>query len=261
MGITAPSARGFLSGLSTAFATGAGHKLENGAVVQEIAALHVRVGHFSSSPSVSTQIAALRRLLLGGGAGDLGARFKQVTEGTMTLVITVESADIMSSLIVLKQEVEAQAGSIINFTFTGASEAHILAKEIGQNGIGVILTSSRPFPGTWESKRILPGPPLSKDSAISTLLNHNVTVGIGIEEQWSARNTRFDVAWAALEAHGEISKAEALALASVNLEKLLGVEPDHSQNDLVATRGGTLLDFQSRVVGLISARRGVVNLL
>src|ERR1700683_4739755 len=66
---------------------------------------------------------------------------------------------------------------------------------------------------------------------------------------------------AALEAHGEISKAEALALASVNLEKLLGVEPDHSQNDLVATRGGTLLDFQSRVVGLISARRGVVNLL
>ena len=66
---------------------------------------------------------------------------------------------------------------------------------------------------------------------------------------------------AALEAHGEISKAEALALASVNLEKLLGVEPDHSRNDLVATRGGTLLDFQSRVVGLISPRRGVVDLL
>jgi len=41
----------------------------------------------------------------------------------------------------------------------------------------------------------LPGPPLSKDSAISVLLSYNVTVGIGIEEQWSARNTRFDVAW------------------------------------------------------------------
>ena len=41
----------------------------------------------------------------------------------------------------------------------------------------------------------LPGPPLSKHSAINALLNCNVTVGIGIEEQWSARNTRFDVAW------------------------------------------------------------------
>jgi hypothetical protein len=45
------------------------------------------------------------------------------------------------------------------------------------------------------ANRSLPGPPLSKDSAISVLLNCNVTVGIGIVEQWSARNTRFDVAW------------------------------------------------------------------
>jgi len=66
---------------------------------------------------------------------------------------------------------------------------------------------------------------------------------------------------AALEAHGEISKAEALALASVNLEKLLGVKRGHSQGDVVATRGGTLLEFQSRVVGLISPSRGVVDLL
>ena len=81
MGITAPSSRSFLSGLSTAFATGAGHKLEKGAMIQEIVALHLRIGHFSSSPSVSTQIAALRRLLFGGGGkSELGSRFKQVTE-------------------------------------------------------------------------------------------------------------------------------------------------------------------------------------
>jgi hypothetical protein len=72
----------------------------------------------------------------------------------MTLVVAVESADIMGSLIVLKQEVEAQTGVGIKLTFTGASEAHILAKEIGQNGIGIILIPSRPFPGTWESKRM-----------------------------------------------------------------------------------------------------------
>lgn len=66
---------------------------------------------------------------------------------------------------------------------------------------------------------------------------------------------------AALEAHGEISKTEALALASVNLEKLLGVEVSSVQSELVATRGGSLLDFGSRVVSIISSARGVVDLM
>ena len=41
----------------------------------------------------------------------------------------------------------------------------------------------------------LPGLPLSEKSSVLELLSHNVTVGIGIEEAWSARNTRFDAAW------------------------------------------------------------------
>jgi hypothetical protein len=40
------------------------HKLADGAVIQEVTALHVSVGHFASRPSISTQIAALRSLLL-----------------------------------------------------------------------------------------------------------------------------------------------------------------------------------------------------
>lgn len=83
-------------------------------------------------------------------------------------------------------------------TFVGASEAHILAKEIGHAGIGVILRPIRPFPYTWKSKRILPGPPLTETNAVTTLLQHNVTVGIGIEESWSARNIRFDAGWVRL---------------------------------------------------------------
>lgn len=57
---------------------------------------------------------------------------------------------------------------------------------------------------------------------------------------------------AAIEASGEISKTEALALGSVNVQKLLGVEVD--DGDLVATRGGELLDVQSKVVAVISPR-------
>ena len=65
---------------------------------------------------------------------------------------------------------------------------------------------------------------------------------------------------AALEAGGVLSKADALALASANLEKLLGVKADSLQGDLVVTRGGDLLEF-SKVVAVISPRRGVVDIL
>ena len=77
-GITAPSSRGFLAGLSTVFNTGLPHRLAKGAVIQDIAALHVSID--SSSPSVSTQITTLRNLLRGGGKGELAARFEEVVQ-------------------------------------------------------------------------------------------------------------------------------------------------------------------------------------
>lgn len=82
--VTAPQSFGFLHGLSVAFNTGAAHKLEEGAVVQNVAALHVSITLGSvfggASVSVSTQIAALRRLLLGGAGGDLGLQFERVVK-------------------------------------------------------------------------------------------------------------------------------------------------------------------------------------
>lgn len=41
----------------------------------------------------------------------------------------------------------------------------------------------------------LAGPPLTEHTAISRLLSANVSVGLGILENWSARNTRLDVGW------------------------------------------------------------------
>ncbi|KAH8116643.1 composite domain of metallo-dependent hydrolase [Phellopilus nigrolimitatus] len=257
-GITAPKHRGFLSGLSTAFGLGAAHKLEKGALVQEVAAVHVTVGHMGKTPSISTQIAALRHLLLDDG-GESSA-FKDVAEGKMTLVVEAQSADVISTLLRLKKEVEEEVGGPMKMTIVGAAEAHLLAKDLATADVGVVVVPSRPFPYTWEHRRILPGPPLTSDSAISLLLAHNVTVGIGIEESWSVRNTRFDAAWAALEAAGDITKIQALALASSNLEKLLGLEVDADLADLVATEAGDMFDFESKVVGVISPRRSVVDL-
>ncbi|KAI0746218.1 composite domain of metallo-dependent hydrolase [Daedaleopsis nitida] len=258
-GIVAPQSSGFLAGLNTAFSTGARHKLAEGAIVYEAGAVHIAI-HQVGSPSVSTQIAALRALLLGEASGDLQAWFGKIKAGEVPLVIEASSADIIASIIALKAEAESKLNSTLKMTIIGAAEAHLLAKELGAANIGVILSPARPFPNSWEERRILPGPPLSEKSAVSVLLDHNVTVGLGILESWDARNARFDAAWAALEANGELSKADALALVSSNIEKLLGVKTDSLQADLVATRGGDLMEF-SKVVGVISPRRGVVDIL
>jgi len=236
-------------------------------VVSNAAGLHISIGHYGSGvPSVSTQVGVLRRLLLedhGADGGEVATWFGKVAEGKATLVVEAQSADVIASLLHLKREVEHAHGSSVKLTITGAAEAHLLAKEISEAGVGVVFVPSRPFPTVWEARRMLPGPPLTQDSAISLLLRYNVTVGIGIEEPWSARNTRFDAAWAALEASGSISQSEAVALASTNLEKLLGVngsEGVQEVGDLVATSYGGILDFESKIVGVISPRRRIVDL-
>lgn len=124
---------------------------------------------------------------------------------------------------------------------------------------------------------------MSEDSSIQVLLKHNVTVGVGVIESWNARNARFDIGWVstskpninyvvlilisytqlALDAGGSITKAQAMAIGSTNVEKLLGgkVEVTAEVADLVATEGGDLFDFTSKVKAVISPRRGFVNLL
>jgi hypothetical protein len=77
--ISSPQSYGFIGGLGTAFSTGAAHKLASGAVVQEVTAVHVALD-LSARISVSTQIATLRRLLLGGGEGEIGQAFKDAGE-------------------------------------------------------------------------------------------------------------------------------------------------------------------------------------
>ncbi len=114
---------------------------------------------------------------------------------------------------------------------------------------------------------------------MQVLIKNNVTVGIGIQEAWSARNTRFDIAWVrytiippvhstdflfqlAIDAGGDLSKAQAIAIGSTNVEKLLGGKVETAETrDFIATEGGDLLDFNSKVKAVISPRRGFVHLL
>ncbi|KAJ7284617.1 carbohydrate esterase family 9 protein [Mycena rebaudengoi] len=258
--ITSPTADGVISGLGVFFSLGAAHKLQRGAIITEATAVHVNVLQSLPGVSVSTQIALLRKLLLRPINGPSKVWFQKVADGQIPLVVEAHSADIIASLILLKREVERAKGHTIRMTITGAAEAHLLAKELGEARVGVVLNPSRSFPFLWEDRRILPGPPLTEHTPISALMAHNVTVAVGVLEIWDARNLPFDIAWASLASGGKMTKAEVLALGSTNVVKLLGGEVEHQ--DLVATKGGDFLDsFGSKVVAILSPRRRLVDLL
>jgi len=60
----------------------------------------------------------------------------------------------MATLVNLKREYEVITGNDLRLTFSGAAEAHLLAKEIASAGISVILTSPRAYPAVWEQRRM-----------------------------------------------------------------------------------------------------------
>ncbi|KAL1744952.1 hypothetical protein HDZ31DRAFT_37449 [Schizophyllum fasciatum] len=268
-GIVAPqSNEALVSGLSVALSLGALNKAEEGAIGQRIAALHVDVS-LKAKESVSTQVARLRTLLLdaesdpGRHGKQLGEAVGRVIRGEIPLIVKAHSADVIATLLDVKAEVEAATKRTINITIAGGTEAHLVAPQLAAADVGVIVLSPRSFPYDWERKRILPGPPLTRDSNVLALIEAGVSVAIGPHgasgpSSWGARNTRFDAIWLLLESDGRLSKEDVLALASTDMEKLLGVKPS---GDLVATRGGGILDFGSKVVGVVSPERGVVDLL
>lgn len=128
------------------------------------------------------------------------------------MIIEAHNADIIATLLILKAEFELKTGNRLRMTITGATEAHFLAKELAEASVGVILTPARPFPTSWEKRRMyvaillgnivflidcsrIPGPPITKDTALSILLKYGVVVGIGSDKSWSARNLPFELAW------------------------------------------------------------------
>lgn len=66
----------------------------------------------------------------------------------------VHNADIIATILLLKREVELLTGSSMRMTLVGATEAHLLAKQIAAANVGVILTPPRSYPYTWEMRNM-----------------------------------------------------------------------------------------------------------
>lgn len=117
----------------------------------------------------------------------------------------------MTTLLQLKVEYDTTARHPLRLTFAGALEAHLLAPEIGRAGVSVIVAPGlgRPFPGTWEMRRMCALPfstivadihipqspwPASDLGYIPSSAQERFNVGIGIVSEYDARNARFDMA-------------------------------------------------------------------
>jgi hypothetical protein len=45
-------------------------------------------------------------------------------------------------------------GRNLRLTIAGATEAHFLARELAEAGVGIILTPLKPLPMSWEKRRM-----------------------------------------------------------------------------------------------------------
>ncbi|KAG8736261.1 hypothetical protein FRC10_009537 [Ceratobasidium sp. 414] len=154
--IEAPFSSGLIQGTSSAFRTGVTRRLEPGAISKQEVALHARITHDNpgGDAMVSTKVAALRRLLLGGLTGDQGNAYARVIKvrASFPLVVSAEQADIMATLIRVKSEIENVSNSTLHLVFAGSTESHLLATEIAGAKIGVILAPPKSFPRLWDQR-------------------------------------------------------------------------------------------------------------
>ena len=74
-------------------------------------------------------------------------------------------------------------------------------------------------------------------------------------------NPHLDIIKAAAESNGRVSPEKAMGLATVNLERLLGIDQALQEGDMVAWARGSPLDMQSSVVGVVSSTQGWVDLM
>lgn len=241
--VTAPTSKGFFSGVSVAFRTNAKNILDEGAIIDEAVALHVSLGHYKAAqtPSISTEIAELRGLLLGGLAVDVSDGqssdyFALAANGKLPLVINAAKADHLASLVRLKKEIERSPNQTdpLRWVVHGGQEAHLVASELAEAGIAVILDPPRAFPGSWDERRALAGPPLTEFNPATALEKAGVKVGLGVPEEWQARQLLWEAAWAQKDSGGEVDRRTAVGWVSSNLEEILGLSKPHKLAEFVA---------------------------
>ncbi|SPO29208.1 uncharacterized protein UTRI_06157 [Ustilago trichophora] len=259
-GIVFPQSDTFFSGISVKFDTGASTVLSPGAVEVEEVAVHVTLTHNGGGgPSVSEQIGLLRQLLSASSDEDVkkhsGARdiWQRVASGDLPLVVTALRADHISQVLRL-----VDAFPSVKLVISGAAEGHLVADQLAKRNVGVLLIPQT-WPRTFDEIRGLSGPPLTRETTLSSLLKAGVQVGFKIEEAWMASNLLWDATRAALETNGLVNREQIIQLISSDIDDILHINQqdqhvkEHEDDEFVVYDGNPF-EYGAKVVALHSKR-------
>lgn len=276
--ITAPMSNNIVAGLSTAFKTGAksckslsfhvlidciSHisliALDEHAVIASTVALHLQIGHAfksASFPTISTQIAFIRRLLTENIDSDND--YGRAARGEIATIITVDNKDEIASIIRLKEEHLKHA----RIAIMGGAEAHLLAYPLAKADIAVILRPALCTPAQFDSLHCLTGAPLTDGTAAHELFRNNVKVAVGVHYDGWARNLAWDAGWLSATATGNgkqrVSDADAMRFVTTNIQDIFfGQQQQQQASDFVIWSGNPL-QLHSRPLATFDPQNGLV---
>jgi hypothetical protein len=265
--ISAPRFRGMDThhGTSVGFLTGARTALDNNTVFAPDAAVHytLDLSAKSSQPdiaSISAAVGALRHKLLTAASKrsepipDIYSEeffLQRVVNGSLPLVITVHSADVIASLLKVKHVVDEATDTPLRLVIYGGAEAHLLVAELAAAKVGVVLAPAFAYRASWDQRRALTGAPLTNGTVVDKLLEAGVLTGIGLAEDWMVRDLGLFSGTVFKNGEGRVDERGALRLVGANLYEMLGVEePGVEEGHFVVWEGSPLeIDGRVKAVG------------
>ncbi|KAK7408099.1 hypothetical protein QQX98_009754 [Neonectria punicea] len=229
-------------GTSVGFVTSALTSLEEGAVFASDLAVHYTLDvNVRAVGSYSAAFGLLRTKLLAAATSAEPAPvldpyseqtyLKKVLNGERALALTINGADGIATALKIKSQIEdvlltSQTAPKIKLAILGGAEAHLVAAELAEASVGVILSPLQSIGESWDSHRALSGAPLTNGTTIDLLLDAGVETAIGLKEDWELRDLTFAAGTAFKNGDGRLSEKAALDLVSTNIYRILGVKVD-----------------------------------
>ncbi|KAM5353892.1 hypothetical protein ACJ41O_000542 [Fusarium nematophilum] len=272
--ISAPtfSGGGTHFGTSVGFLTSALTSLEEGAVFASDLAVHYTLDvNVRGATSYSAAFGALRTKLLTAATSSGPANnpfseesyLKKVINGERVLALTINSADGIATALRIKSEIEdvllkvgtSQRVQRIKLAIIGGAESHLVAKELEEARVGVILSPLQSTGESWDSRRVLTGAPLTNGTVIDALVDAGVLAAIGLHEDWELRDLGFAAGTAFKNGGGRLGEKEALDLVSTNIYLILGADAETAEdNGHFMVSEGSPLEVGSRIKAIGSGK-------
>ncbi|KAH7317715.1 hypothetical protein BKA65DRAFT_438774 [Rhexocercosporidium sp. MPI-PUGE-AT-0058] len=254
--ITAPMSESFTVGVSTGIKTSGKKTILDGGIFQDDVAVHFAIGSSSkgtdSLPTISSEVSKLRELIVENkGKNNI---YGKAANGTVPLVVHADNEYDIMQLIKIKQEYP-----VLNLIIYGGYGAPLVAKDLAEAKIPVILTANRGAPAQFDVRFSLPGPPLSRSPA-AVLTEAGVKYALSVfgeGETSHIHNIPIEAGWAAK--YAGLSAKQAVNLVSRNVEEILGLEVEETKRDFVVWEGNPL-EFGASVVVGVDGEDGAVSM-